>query len=276
VQYTNDFEAPTSDFTGNGFSITTNAGFTGKAIHSLHNYPDNTTLKYMLTIPIRVASANADILFDDVALVEPGEPGTVFGDPNFYDYVVVEGTRDGVTWIPIAPGYDCRLYPEWETTFNMGGAGTSSLLRSHTMDLHSAFSTGETILLRFRLFADPGVNGWGWVIDNLRIQPNAPTSDVSDLAPAHGLTLAQNVPNPFNPSTRIDYNLGGAGKVTLRIYDVRGRLVRGLVDRADVPGTHSATWDGRDDRGIAVASGAYWYRLTTPEGVRQRRMTLVR
>src|SRR5262249_44147360 len=90
VQYANDFEAPTSDFTGNGFTIATDPGFTGNAIHSLHNYPDNTTLKYMLTIPIKVASANAQVLFDDVALVEPGEPGTVFGDPSFYDYVVVE------------------------------------------------------------------------------------------------------------------------------------------------------------------------------------------
>jgi hypothetical protein len=40
--------------------------------------------------------------------------GSVFGDANFNDYVVVEGTRDGTTWLPIAPGYDCRLYPEWE------------------------------------------------------------------------------------------------------------------------------------------------------------------
>ena len=67
-----------------------------------------------------------------------------------------------------------------------------------------------------------------------------------------------------------------AGKVTLRIYDVRGRLVRGLVSGVETAGEHSAQWNGRDDRGVAVASGTYLYRLETPAGIRQRRMTLVR
>ena len=275
VQYSNTFEFPSNDFTGNGFTIGANAGFTGSAIHSQHNYPDNSTLIYMLTIPIRVASANADILYDDVALVEPGEPGSVFGEVNFYDYVVVEGTRDGTTWLPIAAGYDCRLYPEWESTFNSGGSGNSSLLRPHTLSLYGAFSPGETILLRFRLFADPGVNGWGWAIDNLSIQPNAPTSGVGEPL-ARNLRLAQNVPNPFNPRTKIEYVLPGPGKVTLRIFDVRGRLVRRLVDGAETAGPHEATWDGRDDRGASVASGVYLCRLVTPAGVRERRMTLIR
>ncbi len=276
VQYNNDFEAAGNDFVGNGFTVTTNAGFVGKAIHSPHNYADNTTLTYMLTVPIRVASAHADVLFDDVAIVEPGEPGTVFGDPSFYDYVVVEGTKDGITWTPIEAGYDARLYPEWETAFNNGASGTAAMLRAHDMNLLNVFAPGDIVLLRFRLFADPGANGWGWIIDNLRIQPNAPTSDPGDLPPARDVVLAQNVPNPFNPTTKIDYALPTAGKVTLGIYDVRGRLVRGLVSGVETAGEHSAQWNGRDDRGVAVASGTYLYRLETPAGMRQRRMTLVR
>ena len=62
----------------------------------------------------------------------------------------------------------------------------------------------------------------------------------------------------------------------LKVYDVRDRLVRRLVDRFENAGNYSVQWDGRDDRGIAVASGAYLYRLETPAGARQRRMTLVR
>ena len=276
VQYSNDFDGVAGDFSSTGFSVTTSAGFTGKALHSTHFYPDNVTLTSLLTIPIRVASANANILFDDVALVEPGEPGSVFGDAGFYDYVVVEGTVDGVTWIPIAPGWDCRLYPEWEAAFNSSGNGTSAMLHSHNLNLHDAFAPGDVILLRFRLLADSSLNGWGWVVDNLQIQPNAPTSATGDLAPARTVLLAQNVPNPFNPTTTIRYQLPGTGKVGLRVYDVRGRLVRRLVDRVENAGDYSVQWDGRDDRGIAVASGAYLYRLETPAGMRQRRMTLIR
>lgn len=276
VQYSNDFEGVTSDFSSSGFTITTNAGFTGKALHSTHFYPDNTTLTSLLTIPIRVASANANVIFNDVALVEPGEPGSVFGDASFYDYVIVEGSEDGLHWTPIAPGWDCRLYPEWETAFNSSGNGTSAMLHSHNLNLQDVFSPGDVILLRFRLFADSSLNGWGWVIDNLQIQPNAPTSGVDDLAPSRSVMLAQNVPNPFNPTTMIRYQLPTAGKVGLRVYDVRGRLVRRLVDRTENAGSYSVQWDGRDDRGVAVASGAYLYRLETPAGTRQRRMTLVR
>ena len=276
VQYSNDFESLAGDFASTGFSVTTNAGFTGKALHSTHFYADNTTLVSTLTVPIRVASANANVLFDDVALVEPGDPGTVFGDAGFYDYVVVEGSLNGLTWTPIAPGWDCRLYPEWETTFNASGNGTSAMRHAHSLNLQNVFAAGDVILLRFRLFADTSVNGWGWVIDNLQIQPNAPTSGTDDLAPARRLALAQNVPNPFNPSTLIRYQLPGTGKVGLRVYDVRGRLVRRLIDRVEGAGNYSVQWDGRDDRGVAVASGAYLYRLETPSGVRQRRMTLVR
>ena len=91
------------DFTVGGY-----AGFSNGAIHSPHYYPDNANLTYLLTVPIRVAQQNAYVHFDEVVLVEPGADGSVYGDPDFWDYVVVEGSRDGVTWLPIAPGYDSR------------------------------------------------------------------------------------------------------------------------------------------------------------------------
>lgn len=76
----------------------------------------------------------------------------------------------------------------------------------------------------------------------------------------HG-TLAQNYPNPFNPTTTIDYEVTVASRVELGIYDVSGRLVRTLVNRAAEPGNYTVDWDGRDNAGATRVSGVYFYRL---------------
>lgn len=70
-------------------------------------------------------------------------------------------------------------------------------------------------------------------------------------------------PNPFNPATQLAFNVVEAGPVNLLVYDLAGRLVRTLVD-ADLPvGAQEMVWDGRDDAGMRVASGAYVARLHT-------------
>ena len=77
--------------------------------------------------------------------------------------------------------------------------------------------------------------------------------------------LYQNMPNPFNPTTLIRYDVPTAGgHVTLRVYDVVGRLVRTLVDEAQTPGAKAISWNGRTDAGRRVASGVYFYRLRAP------------
>jgi sugar lactone lactonase YvrE len=74
--------------------------------------------------------------------------------------------------------------------------------------------------------------------------------------------LTQNFPNPFNPDTQIKFELPLASEVSLRIYDIRGRLVRVLLEREEVTaGFHRAAWNGRDDAGVAAASGVYFYSL---------------
>jgi flagellar hook assembly protein FlgD len=88
--------------------------------------------------------------------------------------------------------------------------------------------------------------------------------------------LAQNRPNPFNPHTSIEFGLSRAGKVALRVFDVHGRMVRTLV-RGHLPaGQHTVAWDGTSERGETVPSGLYFYRLVGPEGVTEKRMTLLR
>ncbi len=88
--------------------------------------------------------------------------------------------------------------------------------------------------------------------------------------------LNPNVPNPFNPLTKISFDLSQSGSVRLGVYDVRGSLVRHLVSENLTAGSHTVPWDGTDDGGRSVSSGVYLYRLESPSGVQERKMVLVR
>jgi hypothetical protein len=88
--------------------------------------------------------------------------------------------------------------------------------------------------------------------------------------------LAQNYPNPFNPSTTIKYDMKAKGLVTVRIYDVAGRLVRTLVNEVKDAGAYSAVWDGRNSGGRSVASGIYFYKMETAGFSATKKLVLLR
>jgi len=88
--------------------------------------------------------------------------------------------------------------------------------------------------------------------------------------------LMQNHPNPFNPTTTIQYSLDAGGRVSLRVYDVSGRLVRTLVDGEKGPGAYAEVWNGRNDRGEAVSTGVYFYRLRAGDNVLTRKAVLLK
>jgi hypothetical protein len=95
--------------------------------------------------------------------------------------------------------------------------------------------------------------------------------------PALPLTLYQNKPNPFNPTTAISFYLPQESIVGLEIYDISGRLVTRLVaGERRAAGTHHVEWNGRDARGAAVASGVYPYRLTAGKETISKKMVLLR
>jgi hypothetical protein len=88
--------------------------------------------------------------------------------------------------------------------------------------------------------------------------------------------LEQNYPNPFNPSTTIRFTLAAPQHVSVGIYDVSGRLVRTLISEVLPAGMHVVVWDGRDDSMAGAASGVYFCRIEAAEGVRTKKLVLVR
>jgi choice-of-anchor B domain-containing protein len=95
------------------------------------------------------------------------------------------------------------------------------------------------------------------------------TAPMDDIAP-NGFHLVQNYPNPFNPSTTINYTVPGNGEVTLTVFDISGKKVKTLIQSRQVAGSsYSVSWDAKNDYGIPVSTGIYFYELKF-EGTNQQ------
>jgi hypothetical protein len=140
-------------------------------------------------------------------------------------------------------------------------------------------------------------NDYGWgIIDAYETALNGVTAILSrPLALRSAPLLHQNSPNPFVPSVsgttvirfRVDAPAGagmraarggssGEEEVALAIYDVSGRLVRRLFAGRKASGEHAVEWDGLDDRGVAVSSSVYYYRLSAGGHSASKKLVLIR
>jgi hypothetical protein len=199
--YTNSFTAAgaTSDFVSYGFSVTTTSGIADPALHSEHPYRNGSNFAYqgnyesVLLIPITLKTNpdSAVIRFNEVVLVEPNESGSTYGNDGFFDYVIVEGSRDnGRNWQRFQDGYNSNDQVDWLNAYNRGlvndptasgvqnstTVGTTALYKQREIQLlgNGFFQGGNQVLIRFRLYADQLVHGWGWAVDNLQIQVPPP------------------------------------------------------------------------------------------------------
>jgi hypothetical protein len=115
-----------------------------------------------------------------------------------------------------------------------------------------------------------------FIDESLTVTVSGPSTAIGDTPPPDRFVLYQNAPNPFNPTTAIRFDTAREGNVELRIYDGSGKLIRTLVDRHLPATNHEVTWDGRDDRGAAVASGVYFYRLVAADQRAIKKMVLLK
>lgn len=225
TNYENNFDATSNDFEGNGFQIESYATLgQSMAIHSNHPYLNNQTITYTLKTPIilqkpSVAEATT-LLYKDIPMVEEGEVDAKFGTVEFYDYVVVEGSKNGVDWIPLLDGYDFSLISATAAKFGrtVESEPNSQLFTEHNINLLQKFVDNDTILIRFKLYADQNDNGWGWVIDDVLIQSNDRSTKAQ--VPFADLSI---YPNPCNNELMVKFGKHLDINVCLTIYDMHGK-----------------------------------------------------
>lgn len=234
--YASDFEAGSSDFVGADFSVSRMVGFSDNILHTVHPYPVSAfkNEKYNLVAQLKypvILEEGGEMRFDEVVLVEPGEPGADFSGDLFWDFVVVEGSKDnGFTWVPFAPGYDSGSNETWETAFvsstvnnKSQAVGSQNMFLKNVIQLsgNAGFSAGDTVLFRFRLASDNSLNGWGWAIDNLEIQTTTITD--SDLVVQKSIHV---YPNPFDSKFFLDFSaLEERDQFEILITDIFGKTV---------------------------------------------------
>jgi len=132
---------------------------------------------------------------------------------------------------------------------------------------------GQADVVMGAMFADPlGRSNAGEVY----IVFGIPDTAGSRPSTVPGLTLFQNVPNPFSSTTVIDYDLHDSSPAWLRIYNVRGQHVAEIPIPSQPAGRHSITWNGLDTQGRRLASGIYFYELSTGPVSQARKMLLLR
>lgn len=191
------------------------------------------------------ADSAFDLAFADLAFLSYwrwyGEAGNSIDD----EFAVDVSSDGGGSWVPV------ERVPE-------NAAGWTRV----AVDLAGLVPLAEPILLRF-VACD--LNTAGLVeaaIDDVRISTFVQgTVSAPETGPIPVFQLSQARPNPFTRGTDIRFTLAQPGAARLALYDVRGRLVRTLVNGTQGAGSHVVSWDGRDQRGLDVPSGVYFARL---------------
>jgi hypothetical protein len=237
--YSTDFRNAAGDFFNKGFETTKPSGFSKYGLHTKHPYEspevDNGSIEYtaILRHPIKLNESGMLINFNEVVLVEPGLIGSLFGSVDFFDYVILEASKDfGKKWFKLADGYDSRYFSTWETAYesskindNSTFVGTESMFQKHTIYFRPSdtIPAGDTLLLRFRLYSDPYANGWGWAIEDLKINPLIDAVEnlnseqlIAYPNPGKGLVKLSNYQTGLNSSKPIRYSVYNSAGICVK------------------------------------------------------------
>ncbi len=182
TKYVNDFETDSDDFILENFTISSYGNFPGKAAHTKHPYPSYEDCILQLKVPIIVtADKNGEALlkYSDIPMVTMSYFTESDGETIHKDFLIVEGSKDGLTWTPISEEYNFLniidnaqengvIWASYEPIYE--------IIEECEYNLLDVFMENDTILIRFRLSSDCNLSDynyfWGWMIDDLKIQEN--------------------------------------------------------------------------------------------------------
>ncbi len=263
--YVTNFDNVTNDFEFSDFEVNRPSGFSSGNLHTINPYPESSleSQKYNLIAQLKypiIIEQDGEMSFDEVVLVEPGEAGTIYTEDKFWDYVIIEGSKNnGKSWLPLIDGYDSGVDELWASHFTnalkstgseASGAENMFLRQRINLTDNTPFEAGDTVVFRFRLASDVAVTGWGWAIDNLSIQ--SITTDTEDILAEENVNI---YPNPFQNSIYIDGLETGGADLDVIVRDLSGKTV--------YRETRLANYDQRIKIDLPnVASGVYLASIT--------------
>ena len=169
-----------------------------------------------------------------------------------------QSTSDGTTWNDVVvynPTGD--MGPETVTeTFTNADVGSSTFqlavyFNGYTFDLDD------------------------WYVDDIMLSGDGTLADPVEVAPIY-TELLGNYPNPFNPSTKINFSIKDDSRVSLQIYNMKGQLVKSLLNEVIETGDHTISWNGTDNSNKSVSSGVYFYKMKTPNFTATKKMILMK
>lgn len=252
------------NFARRGFTIGQEDGFDDPALQSQHPHEQATNLLAVFQKPVVVNSITNRVIYDQILILEPGETNNINSD-DFFDFGALEGSSDyGQTWT-ILSGGDAREDEDWLSLFDNGDAPSSEeAYRLAEVDLFDTYDDQDTILLRFRLFSDPFVVGWGMAVDNFTIgEPELSNQELE-------LNAEVSVyPNPFADYLNVEIN-GLDGEARIDIISLQGILIESreinllsLQQRI----THTFTTD-------KMSPGTYFVRIS--QGGKRKTMPVLK
>jgi len=214
--------------------------------------------------------------------------GLVYAEPSSTGFPELHVDTSFFWWNSLTRKYQFWLYNTPPQTGALHGCDGAEQLYIY----HSAFpqtSVFENLPCGQRFHTDGGwsytflFHPWNmnWdegfqLLDAILTQTPTDVANDDDQTLPTTFSVAQNYPNPFNPTTTIAYTLPTAADVTVSIYNILGRKTRTLVNTRQPAGNHVVVWDGVDDQDRAVASGVYFYRVTSGTTSRTRKMVLLK
>ncbi len=189
---------------------------------------------------------------------------TVYGSDPDTENIVIQ-----VDYLTTA-GAEMNPHPAHATfTYNIN---TSSGVFEFTPDSSQA---DNRFIAVFQAF-DPQEYGSYPMNVEIRVNPATGIDDIDQTQLPSSFQLSQNYPNPFNLNTVIEFALPSASRVELDIYNILGQKVKTLVDQELPAGFKTVTWDGHNDQGNIVASGVYFYRMTTRDFQSSKKLLLLK
>lgn len=197
----------------------------------------------------------------------------VFGDGNgtLFRFCVDDNVpQSGASNHEVSPWVTIDWYGWKLISWNMMEDGTGTWIGDGSLDGNLRFDS-------FQLSYSPGNISEGHIIiDDLRLVEEVELNILDQANIPVDFVLKQNYPNPFNPETIIEFSLPSMENTEITIYSLLGNSVQTLVNKQLPEGTYTVKWNGKDQNGVSVPSGVYFYSLKTNDRQMTKRMVLLK